>query len=83
MSPPFFAPARRSSAASGEGSAAPYLDLPYHDSMEAHSIAVNIGDWTRITFDNDYDFSWGRARTMKPRAGRENTASRRKSGRRA
>jgi DNA-binding NtrC family response regulator len=29
-----------SAAGSGEGSALPYLDLPYHDSMEAHSIAV-------------------------------------------
>jgi len=27
-------------AGPGEGSEAPYLDLPYHDSMEAHSIAV-------------------------------------------
>ncbi len=29
-----------SAAGSGDGSAAPYLELPYHDSMEAHSIAV-------------------------------------------
>jgi DNA-binding NtrC family response regulator len=29
-----------SSAGSGEGSDIAYLDLPYHDSMEAHSIAV-------------------------------------------
>ncbi len=28
------------SAGAGEGSALPYLDLPYHDSMDAHSIAV-------------------------------------------
>ncbi len=27
-------------AGAGEGAGAPYLELPYHDSMEAHSIAV-------------------------------------------